>query len=126
MGQVLAIKSARVSDYQGKSINAGDDHSQIFLEPNEERTIQLQQWYAGTGGTNLQSISGGLSGEGGHRDNHRLIKEVTEQLFKDDQFMAGQGPPQYFKISGYVQRILYDDQRQSYFIGCPECKKKLQ
>ncbi len=39
--------------------------------------------------------------------------------------MSGQGQPQYFKLSGYVQRVIYDDQRQMYFIGCPECKRKV-
>jgi len=29
-GHVLAVKGARVSDYGGKSLNAGDEHSQIF------------------------------------------------------------------------------------------------
>lgn len=58
-------------------------------------------------------------------DTHRLVKEMKESLYKDDQMMSGQGQPQYFKLSGYIQRILYDDQRQMYFTGCPECKKKV-
>jgi replication factor A1 len=33
-GAVLAIKSAKVSDYGGKSLNAGDEHSQIFINPD--------------------------------------------------------------------------------------------
>lgn len=48
-----------------------------------------------------------------------------DSLFKDDQMLSGQGQPQYFKLSGYVQRIIYDEQRQMYFTGCPDCKKKV-
>jgi replication factor A1 len=34
VGQVLAIKNAKVSDYGGKSLNSGDDSSQIYIEPD--------------------------------------------------------------------------------------------
>ena len=32
-GQVMAIRGARVSDYGGKSLNSGDEHSQIHIDP---------------------------------------------------------------------------------------------
>jgi hypothetical protein len=44
-------------------------------------------------------------------------------VFKDEQAMAGQ--PLYFKLSGHVSRVVYDDNRQIYFVGCPECKRKV-
>lgn len=88
VGQVLAVRGARVSDYGGKSLNCGDDHAMIFIEPDHQRTIDLQRWYAAGGDSNLQSLSGGL-GEGGPRaDNHRLIKEMLDQLHKDDQMLS--------------------------------------
>jgi replication factor A1 len=31
-GDVVAIRGARVSDYQGKSLNSGDEHSQVYVE----------------------------------------------------------------------------------------------
>ena len=33
-GQVLALRGARVSDYSGKSLNSGDEHSQMFIDPD--------------------------------------------------------------------------------------------
>jgi len=51
LGQVLAIKNARVSDYGGKSLNSGDDHASIYIEPDHHRTIELQKWHAANGGT---------------------------------------------------------------------------
>ena len=49
-----------------------------------------------------------------------------DQLYKDDQFMSGQNTQGlYFKLGGYVQKIFYDDQRMTYWVGCPECKKKV-
>ena len=41
-GQVIAIKGARVSDYNGKSINSGDEHSQIFIDPKHKRAKELK------------------------------------------------------------------------------------
>lgn len=44
-GQVMAIKGARVSNYNGCSLNAGDDHSQIFLNCDHPRSLELQKWW---------------------------------------------------------------------------------
>ena len=40
-GQVMAIKGARVSNYNGCSLNAGDDHAQIFLNCDHLRSLEL-------------------------------------------------------------------------------------
>jgi hypothetical protein len=126
---VIAIKNARISEYQGKSLNCGDDHSTLYIEPSHNRTLDLQKWYASTGGNanNLQSLSGAGMGEGsgGNKDNYRFISEMMDSIHKDDAFMNGQSAGQYFKVSGYVMRIIYDENRQTYFIGCPDCKKKV-
>jgi replication factor A1 len=125
VGQVLAVRSARVSDYGGKSLNSGDDHSQIYIDPDHNRTLELQKWHAACGDQGLQSLTAAGGGEGGSRDNHRMVKEMMDTLYKDDQILSGQGQPAYFKLSGYIQRVMYDEQRQSYFIGCPDCKRKV-
>ncbi len=65
VGQVLAIKNARVSDFGGKSLNSGDDHASIYIEPDHNRTFDLQKWYAANGDQGLQSLSG-AAGEGGN------------------------------------------------------------
>lgn len=44
-GQILAIKNARISEYNGKTLNCGDDHSAIYVDPNHQRTLQLQSYY---------------------------------------------------------------------------------
>ena len=35
-GQTMALKGARVSDYGGKSLNAGPEHSQMFIDPKDQ------------------------------------------------------------------------------------------
>lgn len=69
IGQVFAIKNARVSDYGGKSLNCGDDTSTVYIEPDHFRTIDLQRWYAANGDSGLQSLSTGAgTGDGTRND----------------------------------------------------------
>ena len=42
----MALRGARVSDYNGKSLNSGDEHSQMFIDPEHKRTTELKAWYA--------------------------------------------------------------------------------
>lgn len=44
-GQILAVRGARVSDYGGKSLNAGDENSKIYINIDHKRTEQLRKWY---------------------------------------------------------------------------------
>lgn len=48
VGDLLAIKAARVSDYGGRSLNAADDHAQLFKEKdfkNDKFVNNLLKWY---------------------------------------------------------------------------------
>ena len=45
IGDVLAVKGARVSEFGGKSLNAADDHSVLFTNMNHERCRSLKMWY---------------------------------------------------------------------------------
>jgi len=45
IGDVLACKGARVSEFGGKSLNAADDHSCLFANINHERCKALKEWY---------------------------------------------------------------------------------
>lgn len=47
------------------------------------------EWQAhGGSNKNLQNLSGAASGEG-PRDNYRLVKEMTDNLLKDNAFVTG-------------------------------------
>lgn len=45
IGQVVALRGARVSDYNGKSLNSGDEHSQMFIDPDHKRVKELKAWW---------------------------------------------------------------------------------
>ena len=58
----MSLRGARVSDYNGKSLNSGDEHSQIFIDINHKRTDELRRWWATQKRDPLafNSITGGL------------------------------------------------------------------
>ena len=45
VGQVIAIRGAKVSDYNGKTLNSGHENSQIYINIEHKRTKQLQTWF---------------------------------------------------------------------------------
>lgn len=46
IGQVMALKGARVSNYNGCSLNSGDEHSQLFIDCDHKRSKELKSWWA--------------------------------------------------------------------------------
>jgi len=34
VGNILAIKGARVTEYGGRSLNVADDHATVYINPN--------------------------------------------------------------------------------------------
>ena len=55
----MALKGARVSDYNGKSLNAGEEHCQMFIDPEHKKTQALKRWYRETAGSkkNFNSVT---------------------------------------------------------------------
>ena len=64
--------------------------------------------------------------EGQRSDNFRLIQEVVEAVAEDNNLAWGAQPQKtkFYKISGFVQRVLTDDKMS--YNACPDCRKKVQ
>jgi len=45
VGDVIAIKSARVSEFGGKSLNAASDHAQVFVDLENVDCQRIKKWY---------------------------------------------------------------------------------
>lgn len=45
INKVVAVKSCRVSEFGGKSLNAADDHSSMFVDLKHERCNKLLAWH---------------------------------------------------------------------------------
>ncbi len=90
-----------MSDYNGKSLNSGDEHSQMFIDPDHKRARELRNWYELHKSKNLSLSSvtinatiitngaatasnGGLNGATGpgseRSDNFKLSEELIEEL----------------------------------------------
>jgi replication factor A1 len=130
---VFAIKGARVSDYGGKSLNAGEEHSQIYIDPEHKRAHELKAWYAANPNLARQHSITAQRGEGGdgfqRPDNFKLIQEVLDAVAEDTQALnsnygAGPQKSKFYKISGFVQHVKTDD--KMIYNACPDCNKKVQ
>lgn len=45
-GDLLACKSVRISDFNGKSLNVSDDQSQLYTEVDHDSGKRIQRWFA--------------------------------------------------------------------------------
>ena len=61
---------------------------------------------------------------GEERDNYRLFEEIEEHC-KESQALKNDKGQEFFKINGYISKIMYDEMRTMYYLGCPDCKKKV-
>jgi len=56
-GDIFAVRGARVSDYGGRSLNAGHEHSQVYINIDHKRTRELKQWNKQRDPNNINSVS---------------------------------------------------------------------
>ncbi len=50
-GRIIACRGVRISDFGGKTLNGGEEHCQVFIDPNSQRRIDLVRWYTKDGET---------------------------------------------------------------------------
>ena len=132
-GDVAAIKGTRVSDYQGKTLNSGDEHSQIYINLDLKRTKELQQWYKLKGNRQISSVSYSnlpedhKDGEGEGSSNSRLIEELTTWIEQDDQRMQFSNNTgnknKLYKLGCFISYIKPEDKH--FYLACEQCKKKV-
>ena len=44
-GDIVLVKRARISEFGGKSLNAADDHSIMYVNHLEPKSQYLQNWF---------------------------------------------------------------------------------
>ena len=78
-GQVMAIKGARVSDYNGRTLNSGEEHSQVIIDPDHPKAKELQKWKRSSQTHRIHSLSTQVFKDKEERsDNQRLVAEMVE------------------------------------------------
>ena len=85
VGDILAIRGARVSDYSGRSLNSGEEHSKLFVNPDHERTSELEKYKKTKPEGKAEMLTHTTTGSGSQerQDNLKLIQEVLNQVEED-------------------------------------------
>jgi replication factor A1 len=112
-GSVVAMKSLKVGDYNGRSLSASYG-TLTELNPDIPRAADVMAWYQQTGGQAVESLT--KAGGGGGPAPRKTLKQVKEEGL-------GMGEkPDYVEVKAFVTFIKHDS---SYFyVACPETNKK--
>ena len=116
-GSIVALKSFKVSEYQGKNLNSVDD-SVIKVDPSLHETNEIRCFLNNFTGKlkNLQGLNNENSK--GYSDIVANLKTVIDAFDQyDDKSMP------IFKVKGVITTFKNDE--RNYYAGCPECKKKV-
>jgi len=79
VGQVIALKACRVSEYNGKSLNASSDPNDILFNVKHPRALELAKWGKGNKIDKLKTEMKSLthSGQGGSSSLTLMIQEIA-------------------------------------------------
>lgn len=121
---VLAIRRARVSDYSGKSLSAGDA---IQVNPDIPEAQRLRDWWTRTGGNvatrSLTAASGGAGGKVDGFSERKAIASIKEDGlgFKGDK-------ADWITIKGTLTFLKKDKEGGAWYPACPNagepCKNR--
>lgn len=121
---VVAIKSARVSDYNGRTLSTLSS-SVVSVNPDLKEAFELRGWYDSTGYSQspaMMSQAGAVPGAaaGSGRDERKLISQIKEENL--GQFEK----PDYANIIATITFIRAEG--NLYYTACPTegCAKKMQ
>ncbi|KAL5217328.1 hypothetical protein ABZP36_018012 [Zizania latifolia] len=119
---IIAIKSLKVSDFQGVSLSTVGK-STIVANPDLPETQQLRAWYDSEGkSTSMASVGAdmGASRAGGLRSmyNDRVF---LSNITSDPNL--GQDKPVYFSLNAYISLIKPD--QTMWYRACKTCNKKV-
>lgn len=117
LGAILAIKSARISDYSGRSLSVSFN-STMMINPDIPEAHRLSGWYNTTGKTvTATSLTTKSAGAGGV-DRRILLEQI-----KNENVGMTPGKADYFVTKAMVVYTRKSD--NMLYKGCPTCNKKL-
>lgn len=133
-GQVIALKSCRVSDFNGKSLNASSDAADIFVgNIRHRRAHELTEWLSSTTMGSLRSEMRSLgdqgNGEAGSKrtsNTPTLLIAQLQKMVEEDSDIQG-GKPFYCNLNCDLSWIFVPEggDRQMFYLACEACKKKV-
>ncbi|CAJ0871873.1 5093_t:CDS:10 [Entrophospora sp. SA101] len=119
IGSVIIIKSARVSDFRGKSLSTTNS-TVLITDPSLPEATELSEWYS-TGGSQLEFNS--LAGQTGGSINIKEAQKSLEEI-KSDKTLGYKEKPDYFTVRATVAYI-HNKGKELIYPSCSTCKKKV-
>ncbi|KAJ0776976.1 putative replication factor A protein [Helianthus annuus] len=114
---VVAIKSLRVSDFQGVSLSTVNK-SIIEVNPNSPDSEKLKSWFQSEGKeTNMESIGSNLNGGRSMYADRVTLNQITSNS------SLGEEKPVWYSIRACMSMIRSD--QAMYYQACKTCYKKV-
>lgn len=129
-GDIIACSGARVSDYQGKSLNFGDHN--ILNPVGDVRYKEIKEWYEDRTSNGQELKPESLTQAGGENAVPMsslpitFIENMTRMDLDDQAFINREDlNPRYHRVVGWIKRIFTN--RDMHYTSCPgpDCKKKV-
>lgn len=123
---VTVVKSVRISDFGGRSLNA-TNNSYFVLDPETERSHQLRAWW-----NHQQALHGGrvpltpLTHAANAANDFSKTPTKTMQQARDEQLGKGEQAT-FFVAPCTVMQVKHDENAPLYYTACPtpNCYKKV-
>jgi len=124
---VVAFRRARVSDFGGRSLSAGDA---VDIQPDIPEAHALKQWWDSTGSAqqgSMRSLSGS-GGSGGRADNfgdRKVIASIKEESLGQN---SPDGKPDWLSFKATITFLKKDREGGAWYTACPNagepCKNR--
>ena len=131
VGTVVALKRCRVSDYNGKSLNASAQEGDILLNAKHPRTNMLSKWINNKDISSIKNNIQALSNAYGsvRSDTVMTLQEMMTMLdtTNDEEILTG-AKSVYFMTNCWTSWIfttIGETARPLFYMGCTVCRKKV-
>lgn len=131
IGQIMIFKSARVSEYNNRSLSAGYDIEDTFMaKPHMHKEVEkVSKWFQSAATIeeltlDMQTLSFFSSNQGS--EIHCSMAEMIDLSLKNEEVMSG-SKMAYYRVNCYLAYIpgVQDQSRSLIYLACGVCKKKV-
>lgn len=116
VGTIAAFSKARISDFNGKSLNAGRS---IDTNYNSEERDRLQHWWQTVGqhGTAVIQLSARNNGGVDPWADRKMISSITEENLGNGE------SPDWITVKGVLSHIRKDKEGGAWYTACPNAQE---
>jgi replication factor A1 len=128
---LVAIRRARVSDYNGKSLSGSQSHTVVpfaQVATMEDATLQaaanpLLQWYQAQGGAAVKALS---TARGGGGTRPALAERKPIQSIREDHLGTSGDAADWISFKGEISFIKKDKEGGAWYTACPNAGEPCQ